>query len=159
MAWFKKERKPLRASDKRDLPGDVFEKCPSCGEILYREKLSQNLEGCPSCGFHFRITAERYVDVLLDEGSFEQMDGGLRSTDPLGFTDLKRYPDRIAAAERAVPTGEAVLTGHGRIEGLPVHLGVMDYRFIGGSMGSVVGEKLARCGRGALERKTPLIIV
>jgi acetyl-CoA carboxylase carboxyl transferase subunit beta len=159
MAWFKKERKPLRADDRRDLPGDVFKKCDSCGEILYIEKLAQNLNVCPTCGFHFRITADRYVEVLLDDGSFEVMDEKLRSTDPLGFTALKRYPDQIAAAERAVPTGEAVLTGSGAIEGMPVHLGVMDFRFIAGSMGSVVGEKIARCGRAALDKKTPLILL
>jgi len=159
MAWFKKERKPLKASERRDLPGDVFEKCKSCGEILYREKLAQNFDVCPNCGFHFRITAERYVEILLDPGSFEAMDAGLRSADPLSFTDLKAYPDRIRAAEASVPTGDAVLTGHGRLEGIPVHLGVMDFRFIGGSMGSVVGERLARCGRGALEAQTPFIIV
>jgi len=159
MAWFRKERQPLKASDRRDVPGDVFEKCRSCGEILYREKLAQNLEVCPICGFHNRITAERYVDVLLDAGSFQEMDRHLRSADPLGFIDLKPYPERIADAERRVPTGEAVLTGTGALEGIPVCLGVMDFRFIGGSMGSVVGEKLARCGRAALERRAPFIVV
>jgi acetyl-CoA carboxylase carboxyl transferase subunit beta len=160
MAWFqKKDRKPLKASERRDLPADVFEKCKSCGEILYTEKLAQNLDVCPSCGFHFRITADRYVDILLDPGSFEPLDSHLRSADPLHFKDLKPYPERIAAAEKAVPTGEAVLTGRGSIEAIPVCLGVMDFRFIGGSMGSVVGEKLARCGRVALEERRPFMIV
>jgi acetyl-CoA carboxylase carboxyl transferase subunit beta len=160
MAWFqRKDRKPLKGSDRRDVPGDVFEKCKSCGEILYTEKLAQNLDVCPSCGFHFRITADRYVEVLLDPGSFEPLDSNLRAADPLAFTDLKRYPDRIAAAEKSVPTGEAVLTGRGSMEEIPVALGVMDFRFIGGSMGSVVGEKLARCGRVALDERRPLIIV
>src|SRR5690606_16625692 len=113
------------------------------GEILYREKLAQNLGVCPNCGAHTRITADRYVEILLDPGSFEPLDANLRSADPLTFTDLKPYPDRIAA-ERSVPTGEAVLTGRGVMEEIPVCLGVMDFRFIGGSMGSVVGEKLAR---------------
>jgi acetyl-CoA carboxylase carboxyl transferase subunit beta len=160
MAWFqKKDRKPLRASERRDVPGDVFQKCKSCGEILYREKLAQNMDVCPTCGFHFRITAERYVDILLDPGTFAEMDAHLRAADPLGFTDLKAYPDRIAAAEDSVPTGEAALTGRGAIEAIPVCLGVMDFRFIGGSMGSVVGEKLARCGRIALEERRPFIVV
>jgi acetyl-CoA carboxylase carboxyl transferase subunit beta len=159
MAWFQKKDKPLKASDRRDLPADVFEKCKSCGEILYREKLSQNLEVCPVCGFHFRISADRYVDILLDPESFQEMDGGLRAADPLDFVDLKPYTDRIVAAEQTVPTGEAVLTGRGRMENIPVCLSVMDYRFIGGSMGSVVGEKLARCGRAALDERRPLIIL
>jgi acetyl-CoA carboxylase carboxyl transferase subunit beta len=158
-AWFQKKDKPLKASERRDLPGDVFEKCKSCGEILYREKLAQNLDVCPVCGFHFRITAERYVEILLDADTFQEMDGGLRSADPLDFVDLKPYPTRIVAAEATVPTGEAVLTGRGRMESIPVCLSVMDFRFIGGSMGSVVGEKLARCGRVALEERRPLVVV
>src|SRR5688572_8012520 len=159
MAWFRKDRKPLKGSERRDVPGDVFEKCKSCGEILYTEKLAQNLDVCPNCGFHFRITADRYVEILLDAGSFEQLDSKLRAADPLKFTDLKAYPDRILAAEKSVPTGEAVLTGRGAMESIPVALGVMDFRFIGGSMGSVVGEKLARCGRVALDERRPLIVV
>ena len=91
MAWFRKDKKPLKAEDRRDLPGDVFEKCNGCGEILYREKLAQNLEVCPTCGHHFRINAEQYVALLIDEGSFEEIDAGLRSGDPLSFTDLKPY--------------------------------------------------------------------
>ncbi len=159
MAWFRKERKPLKASDKRDVPGDVFEKCPSCGEIVYGEKLSQNLSVCPDCGFHFRISPERYLEILLDDSSFEEMDGDLRSADPLGFIDLKPYTERIAQAESLVRGGEAVLTGAGLVYGVPVHMAVMDFRFVGGSMGSVAGEKIARCGRAALSRRTPLVVV
>ena len=159
MAWFRKEKKPLRASEKRDVPGDVFEKCEGCGEILYREKLRENLNVCPSCGFHFRLDAERYVEVLLDEGTFQEMDAELGSADPLGFTDLKPYAERIAAAESKVGRKDAVITGTGTVEGLDVCLAVMDFRFIGGSMGSVVGEKIARCGRVALETRAPLIVL
>jgi acetyl-CoA carboxylase carboxyl transferase subunit beta len=159
MAWFRKDKKPLKASDRRDLPGDVFEKCDGCGEILYREKLSQNLNVCPNCGFHFRITADRYVEILLDEGSFEEMDAHLRSADPLGFVDLKTYPDRVAAAEKKVGRNDALVSGVGTLAGLPVALAVMDFRFIGGSMGSVVGEKLARAGRRALEERRPYLVV
>ena len=159
MAWFRKDKKPLKAEDRRDLPGDVFEKCKGCGEILYREKLAQNLQVCPDCGHHFRIDAEQYVALLMDEGSFEEIDAGLRSGDPLSFTDLKPYPERQRAAEQKVGRLNAVLSGLGSMDGLPVALAVMDFRFIGGSMGSVVGEKIARAGRAALEKKTPLIIV
>lgn len=159
MAWFRKDKKPLKAEDRRDLPGDVFEKCNGCGEILYREKLAQNLEVCPTCGHHFRINAEQYVALLIDEGSFEEIDAGLRSGDPLSFKDLKPYSERLRAAEKKVGRLDAVLSGVGTVDGLPVALAVMDFRFIGGSMGSVVGEKIARAGRIALEKKTPLIIV
>jgi len=159
LAWFRKVKKPLKAEDRRDLPGDVFEKCNGCGEILYREKLTQNVQVCPTCGHHFRIDADQYVALLMDEGSFEEFDAGLRSGDPLSFKDLKPYSERLRAAEKKVGRLDAVLSGVGAIDGLPVALAVMDFRFIGGSMGSVVGEKIARAGRVALENKTPLIIV
>lgn len=159
MAWFRKDKKPLKAEDRRDLPGDVFNKCDGCGEILYREKLRENLEVCPDCGHHFRIDADQYVAILLDEGSFEEIDAGLRSGDPLSFKDLKPYTDRLQAAEAKVGRLDAVLSGVGTMDGMPVVLAVMDFRFIGGSMGSVVGEKIARAGRLALERKIPLVVV
>jgi acetyl-CoA carboxylase carboxyl transferase subunit beta len=159
MAWFRKPKKPLQASDKRDLPGDVFYKCDGCGEILPREKLAQNLNVCPHCGFHYRISARQYVDLLVDEGTFQELDAGLRSGDPLGFVDLKPYRDRLDAAHRKGGSGDAALSGHGLSDGIPVALAVMDFSFIGGSMGSVVGEKIARAGRFALERKTPFLVV
>ena len=158
MAWFRKDKKPLQAQDKRDVPSNVFDKCAGCGEILYRERLAQNLNVCPNCGHHLRITAEEYVELLIDSDTFEEIDENLRAADPLKFRDLKAYPDRIAAAEGKGKT-EALLSGAGDLEGIPVVLAVMDFSFIGGSMGSVVGEKIARAGRLALEKKAPFIIV
>lgn len=159
MAWFRKPKTRLQAGDRRDLPGDVWEKCPSCGEIVYREKMKENWNVCPNCGHHLRLPATGYVSLLLDEGSFREHDRTLRSGDPLNFTDLKPYRERLAQAERKSAHGEAAITGEGTLERIPVSLGVMDFSFIGGSMGSVVGEKLARAGMRALERKQPLIIV
>ncbi len=159
MAWFRKPKTRLQAADRRDLPGDVWEKCPSCGEIIYREKMKENWNVCPNCGHHLRLPANGYVGLLIDEGSFREHDRSLRSGDPLGFVDLKPYRERLAAAERKSAHGEAVITGTGELDTIPVSLGVMDFAFIGGSMGSVVGEKLARIGLKALERKSPLIIV
>ena len=158
MAWFRKEKKPLRSTERRDVPTDVFVKCLGCGEAIYREKLAQNLEVCPDCGFHFRIDAEAYIDLLIDEGSFSELDVHLRATDPLGFSDLKAYTDRIVVSE-AKGQDEALISGTGVLDGMQVALAVMDFRFIAGSMGSVVGEKIARCGRMALERRIPLVIV
>lgn len=158
MVWFRKDKKPLTAQDKRELSGDVFDKCTGCGEILYRERLAQNLNVCLHCGYHLRIPAEAYLDVLLDGESFEELDGHLRAADPLGFRDLKAYTDRVAAAE-AKGRHEAVVTGTGLLDGLDVVVAVMDFAFVGGSMGSVVGEKITRAGHVALERKAPLIIV
>jgi acetyl-CoA carboxylase carboxyl transferase subunit beta len=159
VAWFRKEKKPLKAEDRRDLPGDVFEKCSGCGEILYKEKLAENAQVCPHCGFHFRIFAPAYVALFTDEGSFSEIDAELTSGDPLGFRDLKAYPERMAQAKAKVGRQNAVLSGTGLLDGIPVVIAAMDFRFIGGSMGSVVGEKIARAGRLALERKDPLIIV
>ena len=159
MAWFRKQKKRLTSEGRRDLPRDVFEKCSACGEILYRERLARNLGVCPECGHHFRISATRYLEVLTDPGSFEEQDAALVSGDPLGFTDLKAYGDRLEAARRRTGRNEAVITGRARIEGIPVVLAVMDFSFIGGSMGSVVGEKIARAGREALAGELPLIVV
>ena len=159
MAWFRKDKKPLKAEDRRDMPSDVFDKCAGCGEILYAEKLAQNLQVCPSCGHHFRVAAEKYIDIFLDDGSFEEIDRNIGSTDPLGFRDLKPYAERLEAAEAKVGRKEAVLAGTGTLEGMGVTVAVMDFRFVGGSMGSVVGEKIARAGRMALDRKQPLIVV
>ncbi len=159
MAWFRKQKKPLTSEDRRDLPSDVFEKCDGCGEILYREKLHQNEHVCPNCAHHFRIGAEAYVRLLADEGSFRETEAGLRSGDPLGFTDLKPYTDRLRAAETKTGRGDAVITGRATLDGIGIALGVMDFSFIGGSMGSVVGEKIARLGRLALEEERPLVLV
>ena len=117
MAWFRKDKKPLTAQDRRDVPTDVFDKCPGCGEIMYRERLAQNLNVCPACGHHMRISAEAYLSVLLDRGTFEEMDEDLRAADPLEFRDSKAYPDRIAAAE-AKGKREAVVSGTGRLDAI-----------------------------------------
>ncbi len=159
MSWFRKQKQPLKNDDRRDLPSDVFVKCDACGEILYREKLAQNDHVCPRCGNHFRIGADLYIRLLTDAGSFEETEAGLRSGDPLEFSDLKPYRDRLRAAETKTGRGDAVVTGRATLDGIPVALGVMDFAFIGGSMGSVVGEKIARLGRLALEEERPLLLV
>jgi len=159
MAWFRKDKKRLKAQDRRDLPPDVFDKCKGCGEILYAEKLAQNLQVCPSCGHHFRVSPERYVEILMDDDSFQEIDEGVHSEDPLKFKDLKPYAARLKAAEAKVGRRSAVLSGTGTLDGLGVTLAVMDFRFVGGSMGSAVGEKIARAGRCAVERKESLIVV
>ena len=158
MAWFRKDKKPLEARKKRDVPADIFEQCPGCGEVLYRERLARNFSVCESCGYHLRISAEGYLSILLDPGSFEELDGDLRANDPLAFVDVKPYVNRIATAESAGKS-EAVVTASGRLDGIEIAIAAMDFSFIGGSMGSVVGEKIARAGRSALQRSVPFIIV
>jgi acetyl-CoA carboxylase carboxyl transferase subunit beta len=159
MSWFKKPKQKLRAGDRRDLPPDVFEKCPQCGEILYRARLEQNQFVCPDCAHHMQIGAEDYLRLLLDGGAYEELNRQLRSADPLRFVDLKTYPERLEAAEGKSTSGDAVRTVAGTLDEIAVGLAVMDFDFIGGSMGSVVGERIARLGRRCLERRDPLLIV
>ena len=159
MAWFRKPKQPLKSTDRRELPSDVFEKCKGCGEVLYGERLAKNAQVCPTCGFHFRISPDQYLEILLDPGSFRERDSAVRSMDPLEFQDLKPYSDRLEAAERKLGTREGVVVGEGVLDGIPVCIAVMDFRFLGGSMGSVVGEKVARIARRALELRQPLIIL
>jgi acetyl-CoA carboxylase carboxyl transferase subunit beta len=158
MSWFKKPKQKLRPEDRRDVPTDVFEKCARCGVILYTAKLEQNHFVCPDCGYHNRMGAEEYIRLLID-GEYEELNGELRSADPLTFVDLKPYPERLEAAETKTGRGDAVRTVVGELDGMPIGLGVMDFEFIGGSMGSVVGEKIARLGRRSYDRREPLVVV
>ncbi|MFQ5679570.1 MAG: acetyl-CoA carboxylase, carboxyltransferase subunit beta [Gemmatimonadota bacterium] len=158
MSWFKKPKQKL-VSQKRDVPADLWEKCDGCGEILYSGRLEENLYVCPTCGYHFRISAAQYERLLLDEGFVERYDVDLRSADPLGFVDSKTYVQRVEEAEEKAGPGDAIKTGFGLLEGREVCLGAMEFRFIGGSMGSVVGEKIRRLAGRAEEKQRPLIIV
>lgn len=157
MAWFKKERKPRQSTRERlEIPPDAWEKCDSCGHVDIRDKFERALNVCPECGHHRRFTAEEYVELLTDEGSWRELYAGLRSADPLNF---EHYPERLAAAQKKVGKSDAIYTGSGKLEGTPLHLGVMNFAFMGGSMGSVVGEKIARLARRSAEKRIPLVLV
>ena len=140
-------------------PPDLWTKCPSCGEMLFNKQLDKVLRVCPSCGHHFRLSAEARLGLLLDHGSFAERDSGLESEDPLGFVDQKTYPDRVAAAQLATGMRDAAVWGTGAIDGKPVAICVMDFGFMGGSMGAVVGEKVTRAAEHALLERMPLIVV
>jgi acetyl-CoA carboxylase carboxyl transferase subunit beta len=142
-----------------EYPSDLWTKCPSCEETLFNKQLDKALRVCPSCGHHFRLSAPARLEQLLDEGSFQERDAGLVSRDPLGFVDQKSYPDRIAAAQLATGLRDAAIWGVGRIEGTRVAILVMDFGFMGGSMGAVVGEKVTRAAEAALEERIPLLVV
>jgi len=159
MSWFRRTQKGLVAQQKKDLPDGMWLKCEKCREIIYRRDLEENYFVCRFCGFHFRIRAYDYVRLLADEGSFEEFNQHLESVDPLGFRDSKRYSDRLKEAKNSTGMNEAIVTGTARVEGIPYVLGVMDFAFIGGSMGSVVGEKVARAIDRAIELQYPLVIV
>jgi acetyl-CoA carboxylase carboxyl transferase subunit beta len=139
-------------------PPDLWTKCPSCGEMLFNKQLDKVLRVCPSCGHHFRLSAEARIAMLVDHGSFSERDAGLESEDPLGFVDQKTYPDRVAAAQLATGMRDAAVWGTATIDGRPVAICVMDFGFMGGSMGAVVGEKVTRAAEHALASRVPLFI-
>jgi len=142
-----------------DYPADLWTKCPSCGDMLFNKQLEKADRICPNCDHHFRLSAEARLEMLLDPGSFRERDSGLQSVDPLGFVDQKAYPDRIATAQSQTGLRDAAIRGIGAIEGEAVSICVMDFGFMGGSMGAVVGEKVARAAEDALAERVPLIIV
>jgi acetyl-CoA carboxylase carboxyl transferase subunit beta len=160
MAWFRRSKENIRSEGKKkEMPDGMWTKCSGCGEIIHKKQLEQNLSVCPKCNFHFRIGSKDYFDILLDEGTFKEMDKKMRSVDPLGFVDTKKYTQRIDETIKKTGLYDAVRTGHGSIKGVPVVIACMDFSFIGGSMGSVVGEKIARAIDAARVSKQPLIII
>ena len=156
MAWFRKDRRPRTSRERLEIPADVWDKCEECGHVDSKEKFERGLGVCPACGHHRRVDATQYITLLTDEGTWTPQDSGLRSVDALGF---EHYRDRLAAALKKAGPEDAVRTGTATLEGEPIALAVMDFKFMGGSMGSVVGEKIARIARVALEERRPLIIV
>jgi len=137
----------------------MWKKCEGCGEIIHQMQLEENLFTCVKCNYHFRVGSKEYFSILVDEGSFKETDAKMRSTDPLGFSDTKAYKDRIKESIKKSSLNDAVRTARGKIERIPVVIACMDFTFIGGSMGSVVGEKVARAIDLACKTKRPLIIV
>ena len=157
MAWFKKERKPRTSERVRlEIPADAWEKCEECGHIDIKERFIRALNVCPNCGHHRRITAQEYIDLLVDEGSWHELFPELKSADPLKF---ENYAERLKAAMKKAGPLDAIRAGYARLHGTPINLGVMDFSFMGGSMGAVVGEKIARLARRAINKRVPLIIV
>ncbi len=157
--WFKKTKEGITGGQKKEIPQGLWTKCESCGEIIFVRELEKNLWVCPKCNYHFRIRYKDYLDLLLDPGEWKEYDRNLVSADPLKFRDSKRYPDRIRDARKKTELSDAVVCGIGKLGGREISIAVMDFAFIGGSMGSVVGEKIARAMERSLERKIPLIIV
>lgn len=146
-------------SRKREIPEGLWTKCPDCTELLYDKELENHLEVCMHCGYHFSISAQERIDSLLDPDSFKEMDAGLTSVDILKFTGVAKYTDKLAGYKKKTGLADAVVTGIGQIDGLSVGIGAMDFRFLGGSMGSVVGEKLTRMIEAATKGGHPVIIV
>jgi acetyl-CoA carboxylase carboxyl transferase subunit beta len=144
---------------RRAAPSDAWTKCPSCDAQVFNRQLERSLRLCPSCGHHFRMSVGERIDMLVDPGTFEERDAGLESIDRLAFHDDRPYPDRLEAARIKTGLRDAVVWGVGDIDGRRVAIGIFDFRFMGGSMGSVVGEKLARCFEAALIERIPAVVV
>ena len=165
MGWFTREKAPkpsaseLSADTALQMADDVWTKCPGCSAILYTKELKRSFGVCTKCNYHFRLSSVQRIPLLCDRHSFVETDAGLRSVDPLTFKDSKRYKERIKKAERDSGSSEAVVTGRARILNIPVMLGAFNFSYMGGSMGSVVGEKLARLVESGRDEKRPVIII
>jgi acetyl-CoA carboxylase carboxyl transferase subunit beta len=163
MSWLKRERtgiKPTSRPERADVPEGLWTKCDGCGEALFQTVLDENLWTCPHCGHHFRVPARQYAGYLLDEGSFSERDANLIAGDPLEFRDAKmRYPDRLAAAQKETGEKDAAIAGIATIGGVPVGVTLMNFFFMGGSMGSVVGEKVARTIETGIRERRAVVVV
>jgi acetyl-CoA carboxylase carboxyl transferase subunit beta len=159
VAWWQRNRKNIEEQAPRNMPDGLWVQCDNCGATIFKKELEENLYTCPKCDKHFRIGSEEYISIIFDPDSFVESDAELVSTDPLEFVDEKPYPERISQAMRKTGLSDAIRIGIGTIEGKPVSFAVMDFSFIGGSMGSVVGEKFSRAADAARRRRIPLIAV
>jgi acetyl-CoA carboxylase carboxyl transferase subunit beta len=160
MAWFKRSKENISSDgQKKDIPDGMWTKCSGCSEIIHKKELDKNLYTCPKCNFHFRIGSKEYFEILLDGGTFKEMNKKMRSVDPLKFTDTKSYANRVDSTIKKTGLYDAVRTGEGMMNGIPVVIACMDFAFIGGSMGSVVGEKISRATDVARKKKQPMIII
>ncbi len=160
MAWFKKARKPMVAPGTSSrVPEGLWVKCPECDTIIYTKDLVKTLSVCPKCTHHFRLTANERLRSLFDDEHWVEHDAGLASNDPLTFTDTKPYAERLTASRKATGLKDALVVGAGTIEGLPAIVAAMEYGFIGGSMGVVMGEKLVRAIEAAVAGRKPVLIV
>lgn len=162
MAWFKKENKPTEAfpsEERRVKTEGLWIKCENCRSIIWKKDLEANWEVCPKCDYHFRLSARKRLELLLDGGKWTEHDADLASTDPLKFVDIKPYTQRLREAQDKLGISDAVLTAEGRLNGRPIMCCSMEFAFAGGSMGAVVGEKVTRAAERSAERKMPLVIV
>src|SRR5215510_7165980 len=161
MAWFKKARKPIAVSKSKSsrVPEGLWVKCSGCAQAIYNKDLAANVNVCPKCGHHFRMNAAERLRLLFDDQTWTEYDKDLVSTDPLQFHDTKPYRTRLEASIEATGLKDAIIIASGRIEGIETMVGSMEYGFIGGSMGVVVGEKITRAIERAIERRCPVVVV
>jgi len=161
VAWFKKEKTPKQPQTERRLkmPEGLWVKCEACKEMVYKKEVLRNANVCPKCNYHFRIGARERLAMLLDGGRWEEFDSDIAPVDALGFKDVKAYSRRLAEYQSRTGLKDAFISATGTIGGHPVVVGVIAYEFMGGSMGSVVGEKVTRCAERAVQERRPLIVI
>ena len=159
MSWFDAMKRTLHIGSHKEVPGGIWIKCESCGTVLLKEKVINNLWVCDKCNYHFKITPNDYITLLIDEGTFSEINGNMRDVDFLRFVDTKKYNQRLKIARNETGENSAIKTGTGNISGRPVVIGIMDFRFIGGSISSVVGEKIIRAINMAISLKSSFIII
>ena len=157
--WFRRKSEKIKTLDKKEIAEGMWLKCPQCQEVVYRKMLEENHYICTNCTHHFRITSNDYIQLLLDDGKYEEIAGDVQSVDPLNFQATKNYTDQIKAAQEKTGNKDAVKTLVGNINGTRAVLAIMDFSFIGGSMGSVVGEKISRAIDRAADDHLPLVII
>jgi len=161
MSWFKKDEEEKEEKEKREEPkpsDQLWVKCNSCNEIIYRKVIERNFQVCPKCNYHFQIPARRRIDCVVDPGTLIEYDADIVSTDPLEFKDSKRYPSRIKESQEKTGQKDAIICGEARIEGQPAMIGIFEFNFMGGSLGSVVGEKITRLIERAIEKRIGVVI-
>jgi len=159
VSWFRRAKKGIQSTRKKPIPDGLWKKCDLCSEILYVKELEKALWVCSKCGNHFMISTEQYIEILCDPGSFRETHTGLTSADPLRFKDIKKYRDRVKEYSERTGREDAVITGRAAVDSREVVVAIMDFTYMGGSMGSVVGEKIARAADDALRSRRPLIIL
>jgi acetyl-CoA carboxylase carboxyl transferase subunit beta len=160
MTWFRREKKALEVpQEKRVQTEGLWVKCEGCKQIIWKKDIEASLQCCPKCNYHFKMSARARLEMIFDDGQFTERDAGLASTDPLAFRDTKSYRDRLKKAEKTTGMKDALITGEGLLEGKPLVASAMEFNFIGGSMGAVVGEKITRAIDLCISKKQPLVIV
>ncbi len=160
MSWFRRSQENISSDNqKKDMPEGMWVKCSSCGEIIHKGTLEQNLWVCNKCNFHFRISSKEYFSILFDDGKFKEHDAKMTSKDPLNFVDTKKYKDRVKETIKKTGMFDALRYASGKMNKKEIVIACMDFGFIGGSMGSVVGEKIARAVDKSMKSKAPLIII
>lgn len=159
MAWFKRADKNIKENQQKEMPDGLWTKCPKCGEVIYKKQLEDNLFTCTKCTNHFRIGTNEYINIIFDEGTFTETHHQIKSSDPLEFADTKKYTERLNEAYKKTDSSDALTTGNGKINGLNATIASMNFNFIGGSMGSVVGEKFYRACKDAIKHKNAFISI